>query len=144
MPRRGCCCFDRALELLDCADALNGKRGGDERVAADLAELRSAVTESKDRWDSTTRARTTRWEAGKAGDVKRVSLVTREAFASRSRRARLEISKVLKFTIFIITAYASRPARSTPPPRNAAAGRLGRASFCRDVREPRACVRSKT
>lgn len=51
LANHGCCNFDRALELLDHADALNEKQGGDERVAADLMELRSAVTESKEKWE---------------------------------------------------------------------------------------------
>ena len=51
LANHGCCNFDRALELLDHADALNEKQGGDEHVAADLMELRSAVTESKEKWE---------------------------------------------------------------------------------------------
>ena len=51
LANHGACNFDRALELLDHADALNEKQGGAEHVVADLMELRSAVTESKERWE---------------------------------------------------------------------------------------------
>ena len=50
LANHGCCNFDRALELLQIAEQLNDKQGGDEGVAADLMELRSAVEDSKSRW----------------------------------------------------------------------------------------------
>ena len=51
LANHGACNFDRALELLDHAEALNEKQGGAEHVIADLMELRSAVTESKEKWE---------------------------------------------------------------------------------------------
>ena len=50
LANHGCCNFDRALELLGQAEQLNEQQGGDENVAADLMELRSAVEDSKARW----------------------------------------------------------------------------------------------
>mgnify|MGYP002846927738 CR=1 FL=1 len=72
LANHGCCEFDRALEMLDCAEALYargaGGGGGDDGdgemddgngtglpladgVKADLAELRSAIEESKASWN---------------------------------------------------------------------------------------------
>ena len=47
----GCCSTDRALERARPRTALNNGAGGEQRVAADLMELRSAVTESKEKWE---------------------------------------------------------------------------------------------